>query len=67
MQGHSRGVSLYPSSFAQEARGCRWWCKGFARRLLAVGDPSLGSSAGALVVELGAALRLQAGLAPLLL
>jgi hypothetical protein len=67
MQGHSRGVSLHPSSFAQEARGCRWWSRGFARRLLAGGGLSLRSPAGAFIVELGAALRLQAGLAPLLL
>jgi hypothetical protein len=67
VQGHSRGISLNPSSFAWEARGCRWWCGGFVRRLLAVGDPGLRSPAGAFIVELGAALRLQAGLAPLLL
>jgi hypothetical protein len=45
----------------------RWRCRGFARRLLAVGDPGLRLPAGAFIVELGAALRLQAGLAPLLL
>jgi hypothetical protein len=67
VQEHSRGVSLHPSSFARESGGCWWWCGGFARRLLAVGDPSLRSPAGAFVVELGAALHLQASLAPLLL
>jgi hypothetical protein len=67
VQGHPRGVSLHPSSFAREARGCRWWCGGFARQLLATGGLSLRSPAGTFIVELGAVLRLQAGLAPLLL
>jgi hypothetical protein len=67
MQEHSRGVSLHPSSFARKGRG--WWrgCRGLARRLLAMGGPSRRLPAGAFVIELGAALRLQAGSAPLLL
>jgi hypothetical protein len=61
VQEHSRGVPLHPSSFARE--GGRWW-RGrgrFACRLLAMGGPGLRAPAGAFVVELGAALRLQAG------
>jgi hypothetical protein len=67
VQGHSRGVPLHPSSFAREEG--RWW-RGhgrFARRLLPSGGPGLGSLAGAFIVELGTALHLQAGSAPLLL
>jgi hypothetical protein len=67
VQEHSRGVSLHPSSFARE--GGRWW-RGrgrFARWLLPSGGPGLGSPAGAFIVELGTALRLQAGSTPLLL
>jgi hypothetical protein len=58
VQEHSRGISLHPSSFAQKGRG--WWQGrgGFARRLLAMGGPSLRLPAGAFIVELGAALRL---------
>jgi hypothetical protein len=67
VQEHSRGVSLHPSSLARKGRGWRWGRRGFTGRLLAVGGPSLRSPAGVFVVELGAALRLQAGLAPLLL
>jgi hypothetical protein len=67
VQEHSRGVSLHPSSLARNGRGWRRGRGGLARRLLAMGGPSLGLPAGAFVVELGAALRLQAGLAPLLL
>jgi hypothetical protein len=61
VQEHSRGVPLHPSSFAR--RGGRWG-RGrgrFARRFLPSGGPGFRSPAGALVVELGAALRLQAG------
>jgi hypothetical protein len=67
VQEHSRGIPLHPSSFTRSGRG--WWRGrgGFARRLLAMGGPSLRLPAGALVVELGAALRLQTGSAPLLL
>jgi hypothetical protein len=67
VQEHSRGVPLHPSSFAR--RGGRWGRgrRRFARWFLPSGGPGLGSPAGALVVELGAALRLQAGQAPLLL
>jgi hypothetical protein len=67
VQEHSRGVPLHPSSFARE--GGRWWRGhgGFARRLLPSGGPSLGIPAGAFIVELGAALCLQAGSAPLFL
>jgi hypothetical protein len=67
VQEHSRGVSLHPSSFARKGRG--WWRGrgGFTHRLLAMGGPSLRLPAGAFVVELGAALRLQTGSAPLLL
>jgi hypothetical protein len=67
VQEHSRGVPLHPSSFAQE--GGRWWRGrgGFARRFLPSGGPGLGIPAGAFIIELGAALRLQAGSAPLLL
>jgi hypothetical protein len=67
VQEHSRGVSLHPSSLARRGRGWRWGRGGFASRLLAMGGPSLRLPAGAFVIELGAALRLQAGLAPLLL
>jgi hypothetical protein len=67
VQEHSRGVPLHPSSFAQKGRGWRRGRRGFARRFLAMGGPSLRLPAGAFVVELGAALRLQAGSAPLLL
>jgi hypothetical protein len=67
VQEHSRGVPLHPSSFARE--GGRWWrgCRGFARRLLPSRGPGLGIPAGAFIIEFGAALRLQAGSAPLLL
>jgi hypothetical protein len=67
VQGHSRGVPLHPSSFAREGRGWRRGRRGFTRRRLAMGGPSLRLPAGAFVVELGAALRLQAGSALLLL
>jgi hypothetical protein len=67
VQKHSRGVSLHPSSLARKGRGWRRGRGGFARRLLAMGGPSLRLPAGAFIVELGAALQLQAGLAPLLL
>jgi hypothetical protein len=61
VQEHSRGVPLHPSSFAWE--GGRWQRgrRRFARRLLAMGGPGLRAPAGAFVLELGAALRLQAG------
>jgi hypothetical protein len=67
MQEHSRGISLHPSSFARKGRG--WWRGrgGLARRLLAMGGPSLRSPAGTFIVELGTVLCLQAGSAPLLL
>jgi hypothetical protein len=58
VQEHSRGIPLHPSSFAR--RGGRWG-RGrgrFARRFLPSGGPGFRSPAGALVVELGAALRL---------
>jgi hypothetical protein len=67
VQEHSRGVALHPSSLAWEGRGWRWRRGGFVGRFLAEGGPGLRSPAGVFVVELGAALRLQAGLAPLLL
>jgi hypothetical protein len=67
VQEYSRGVSLHPSSLARKGRGWWWGRGGFAHRLLAMGGPSLRLPAGAFVIELGAALRLQAGLAPLLL
>jgi hypothetical protein len=67
VQEHSQGVPLHPSSFAWKGRGCWRGRGGFARRFLAMGGPSLRLPAGAFVVELGAALRLQAGSAPLLL
>jgi hypothetical protein len=61
MQEHSRGVLLHPSSFAREG-GRRWWGRErLARRFLPSRGPCLGLPAGALVVELGAALHLQAG------
>jgi hypothetical protein len=66
LQEHSRGIALNPPPLAWEGRG-RWWRRrGFAGRLLAVGSPRLGSPARAFVVELGAALCLQASQAPLL-
>jgi hypothetical protein len=67
VQERSRAVLLYPSSFARDEG--RWW-RGrgrFARRILPSGGPGLGSPVGAFIVELGAALRLQAGSAPLFL
>jgi hypothetical protein len=67
VQEHSRGVPLHPSSFARE--GGRWW-RGrgrLAHRLLPSGGPGFGIPAGAFIVELGAALRLQSGSAPLFL
>jgi hypothetical protein len=67
MQEHSRGVSLHPSSLARKGRGWRRGRRGFASRPLSMGGPSLRLLAGTFVVELGAALRFQAGLAPLLL
>jgi hypothetical protein len=67
VQEHSRGVSLHPSSLAQKGRGWRRGRRGFTRRLLAMGGPSLRLPSGAFIVELGAALRLQVGSAPLLL
>jgi hypothetical protein len=67
VQEHSRGVALHPSSLAREGGGWRWRRGGFFGRLLAPGGLGLGSPAGAFVIELGAALRLKAGLAPLLL
>jgi hypothetical protein len=67
VQEHSRGVPLHPSSFAREGGGWRRGRRGFTRRLLAMGGPSLRLPAGAFIVELGVALRLQAGSAPLLL
>jgi hypothetical protein len=61
VQEHSRGVSLHPSPFAWEAGGC-WRGRGrFAHRLLPSRGLRLRLPAGALVVELGVALRLQAG------
>jgi hypothetical protein len=67
VQEYSRGVPLHPSSFARE--GGKWGQGrgGFARRLLPSGGPGLGIPAGAFIVELGAALRLHAGSAPLFL
>jgi hypothetical protein len=67
VQEYSRGVSLHPSSFARE--GGRWWQgrRRFARRLLPSRGPGLGVLASAFIVEFGAALRLQAASAPLLL
>jgi hypothetical protein len=67
VQEHSRGIPLHPSSFARE--GGRWGRGhgGFAHRLLPSRGPGLGIPAGAFIIELGAALRLQAGSAPLLL
>jgi hypothetical protein len=67
VQEHSRGVSLHPSSFARE--GGRWWRgrRRFARRLFPSRGPGLRIPAGAFIVEFGAALRLQASSAPLLL
>jgi hypothetical protein len=67
VQEHSRGVPLHPSSFAREEG--RWW-RGrgrLAHRLLPSGGPGLGIPAGTFIVELGAALHLQAGSAPLFL
>jgi hypothetical protein len=58
VQEHSRGVSLHPSSLARKGRGWRRGRGGLARRLLALGGPSLRLPAGAFIVELGAALRL---------
>jgi hypothetical protein len=67
VQEYSRGVSLHPSSFARE--GGRWWRgrRRFARRLLPSRGPGLRIPSGAFIVEFGAALRLQAGSAPLFL
>jgi hypothetical protein len=67
LQEYSRGVALNPPPLAWEGQG--WWRRrrGFTGWLLAVGSPCLGSPASMFVVELGAALRFQAGLAPLLL
>jgi hypothetical protein len=67
VQEHSRGVSLHPSSFAREGGRWRQGRRGFARRLLPSRGPGLGIPAGAFIVEFGAALRLPAGSAPLLL
>jgi hypothetical protein len=67
VQEHSRGVALHPSSLARKGRGWRWGRRGFSGRLLAPGGLGLETPAGAFVIELGAALRLKAGLAPLLL
>jgi hypothetical protein len=67
VQEHSRGVVLYPSSLARKDGGWRWRRGGFSGRLLASGGLGLGSPAGAFVIELGVALRLKAGSAPLLL
>jgi hypothetical protein len=50
-----------------EGQRGRWRRGGFSGRLLSMGGPGLGSPAGAFIVELGVALHLQAGLAPLLL
>jgi hypothetical protein len=67
VQEHSRGVPLHPSSFAREG-GRWWWGRGrFARRFLPMGGPCLWLPAGAFIIKLGAALRLQAGPVPLLL
>jgi hypothetical protein len=67
LQKHSRGIALNPPPRAWEGRG-RWRrFRRFAGRLLAMGSPRLGPPAGAFIVELGAALCLQAGQAPLLL
>jgi hypothetical protein len=67
VQKHSRGIALYPSSLARKDGGWRWRRGGFSSRLLAPGGLGLGSPTGTLVIELGAALRLEAGSAPLLL
>jgi hypothetical protein len=67
VQEHSRGVPLHASSFAQEGGGWRRGRGRFTRRFLPMGGRSLGLPAGAFIVKLGAALRLQAGSAPLLL
>jgi hypothetical protein len=61
LQEYSRDVVLNPPPLAWEGRGWWWRHRGFAGRLLAVGSPGLGSPAGAFIVELGAALCLQAG------
>jgi hypothetical protein len=61
LQGYSRGIALNPPPLAWEGRGWWWRRRGFASRLLAMGSPRLGSPAGAFIVELGAALCLQAG------
>jgi hypothetical protein len=67
VQEHSRGIPPHPSSLARKGRWWRWRRGGFTRRLLAEGGPSLRSPAITLVVELRAALHLQAGLVPLLI
>jgi hypothetical protein len=67
LQEYSRGVALNPPPLAWEGRGWWWRRRGLAGRLLAMGSPCLGTPAGAFIVELGAALCLQAGVALLLL
>jgi hypothetical protein len=67
VQEHSRGVPLHPSSFGREGGGWRRGRGRFARRFLPMGGPGLRLPAGAFIVKLGAALRLQANSAPLLL
>jgi hypothetical protein len=61
LQEYSRGVALNPPPLAWEGRGWWWRRGGLAGQFLAVGSPLLGSPAGAFIVELGAALCLQAG------
>jgi hypothetical protein len=67
LQEYSRDVALHPPSLAWEGRGWWWGRRGLVGQLLAMGSPRLGSPAGAFIIELGAALCLQAGLALLLL
>jgi hypothetical protein len=64
---HSQGITLHPSSLARKGRGLRWRRRGFSGWLLASGGLGLGPLAGALIIELGAMLRLKEGLASLLL
>jgi hypothetical protein len=61
LKEYSRGVALNPPPLAWEGLGRCRRCRGFTGRLLAVGSPCLGLPASVLVVELGAALRLQVG------
>jgi hypothetical protein len=67
LQEYSRGVMLNPPPLAWEGRG-RWRRRRrFASWLLAMGSPHLGPPASVFIVELAAALCLQASQAPLLL